>query len=118
MSVSTRAAGLGLAAGLIAGSFGVGGGIVIVPGLVLWLRLEQHRAHATSLTAVVGIATVALIPFAVAGEVDWPAAAAMAVGAVTGAYLGARLISRISPLYLARAFFVLLVVAAIRLFVS
>lgn len=118
MPDTTRAAGLGLAAGFIGGLFGVGGGIVIVPGLVLWLGMQQHRAHATSVAAIVGIAAVALVPFAAEGEVDWGAAAAMAAGAVGGAYVGARFISHISPLWLARAFFIVLVVAAVRLFIS
>ncbi len=86
MTDSTRAAGLGLAAGFIGGLFGVGGGIVIVPGLVLWLGMDQHRAHATSVAAIVAIAAVALIPFAAESEVDWPAAAAMAAGAAVGSY--------------------------------
>ena len=43
-----RAISLGIAAGVVGGMFGVGGGIVVVPGLVLWLRFGQHRASGTS----------------------------------------------------------------------
>ncbi len=118
MSDHTRAAGLGLAAGFFGGLFGVGGGIVIVPGLVLWLRMDQHRAHATSVAAIVAIASASLTPFALDGEVDVPAAVAMAAGAALGAYGGARLIARISPLWLTRAFVVVLLVAAVRMFVT
>jgi uncharacterized membrane protein YfcA len=116
MPTTVRAAVLGLAAGVTGGLFGVGGGIVVVPGLVLWFAMEQHRAHATSVAAIVATAAAALVPFAVAGEVDWLAAAALAGGSAVGAYLGARWMSLVSPLWLARGFVVLLVAAAVRLF--
>ncbi len=85
---------LGLLAGLMAGLFGVGGGIVLVPGLVL-LGVDQHRAHATSLAAIIITAPAALTPFAIDGAVSWPAAAALAVGALLGAIGGADVMTRI-----------------------
>ncbi len=118
MTDSTRAAGLGIAAGFVGGLFGVGGGVVVVPGLVLWLGMAQHRAHATSVAAIVASASASLAPFAVTGEVDWPAAAALFAGAGVGAYLGARLIARIPAIWLTRAFVGLMVVAAARLWLA
>ncbi len=118
MTHRTRAAGLGLAAGFVGGLFGVGGGVVVVPGLVLWLGLAQHRAHATSVAAIVASASAALVPFALDGEVDWPAALALFAGAGVGAYGGARLIARIPEVWLARAFVALMAVAAVRLWLS
>ena len=55
---------LGVVAGAMAGLFGVGGGIVLVPGLVLLAGLGQHQAHATSLAAIIVTAPAALRPFA------------------------------------------------------
>lgn len=118
MSLDVRAAGVGLIAGIAGGLFGVGGGVVIVPALVLWFRLDQHRAHATSLAAIAAIAAAALVPFVADGAVDGGAAFALLGGAGVGAYAGARLMARIPPLWLARGFFVLLVVAAVRMFVA
>ncbi|MGH2711342.1 MAG: TSUP family transporter, partial [Actinomycetota bacterium] len=69
------AAGIGAAAGLLSGLFGVGGGIVLVPGLVLFGRMEQRRAHATSLAAIVPIALAAVIGYALDDAVHWAAAA-------------------------------------------
>ena len=117
MSLDLRAAGIGLAAGIAGGLFGVGGGIVIVPALVLWFGLDQHRAHATSLAAIVAITAAALIPFAVDGSVDVGAASALLGGAAVGAYAGARLMARIPEVWLARGFFTLLVAAALRMVV-
>ena len=77
-------ASIGILAGLAGGLFGVGGGILIVPGLVVLLGLAPHRAHPTSGAAVVLIAVTALTRFASDGSVDWPAAAALFVGAGLG----------------------------------
>src|SRR4051794_29643170 len=65
---------VGLVAGLLSGIFGVGGGILIVPGLVLALGMQQRLAHGTSLAAIIPIAAAGLSGYAVAGEVDWLAA--------------------------------------------
>ena len=109
---------LGLAAGLLGGMFGVGGGIIMVPGLVLWLGLDQHRAHATSIATIVLIAGAGVIPFAVDGEVEWAHAAWMVAGSLTGAYFGARFVSRIPAVWLARAFVVVALAAAVRFLVG
>lgn len=106
---------VGAAAGLLSGLFGVGGGAVIVPGLVAAVGLGQHAAHATSLAAILVIAPVALLPFALDGSVAWSAAAALTAGAILGAYAGAGLMYRISPVRLRQAFAVLLLLIAARL---
>jgi uncharacterized membrane protein YfcA len=111
-------AALGLGAGFIGGLFGVGGGIVMVPGLVLLLGFEQHRAHATSLAAIVASAASAGFPFMLDGEVAWDTAGLLLIGSMVGAALGARHIMRISPVWLARAFVGIAFVAAIDLWMS
>ena len=112
------AATLGLGAGIIGGLFGVGGGIVMVPGLVLLLGFEQHRAHATSLAAIVASATSAGVPFMLDGEVAWGTAGLLLIGSIVGAAVGARHIVRISPVWLARAFVAIALVAAVDLWTS
>jgi len=109
---------LGLVAGFLGGMFGVGGGIIMVPGLVLLMAFEQHRAHATSVATIIVIASASVIPFAMDGEVAWGHAAIMVTGSLTGAYFGARFISRIPPVWLARAFVVLAFTASFRFLVT
>ncbi len=109
-----RALTLGLAAGVMAGLFGVGGGIVLVPGLVL-LGIGQHRAHATSLAAIIVTAPAALLPFAAEGAVSWPAAAALAAGALAGAVGGADAMKRIPAGRLRLVFGIFMVLVAVRL---
>jgi len=113
-----RAILLGIGAGFVAGLFGVGGGVIIVPGLVLGLGLDQHRAHATSLAIIVVAAATGLASFAAAGEVDWSAAATVFIGSSVGALVVVRYLHRIPALWLARAFVVLVLLAATRLAVT
>lgn len=108
-------AALGLVAGFAGGLFGIGGGLVMVPVLVIWFGMGQHTAHGTSAVVIVAASTAAVTPFATTGEVDWSTAGWILCGSLIGAYAGARLISRVSPLWLARAFVTLTIVASIRM---
>lgn len=110
-----RILGLGVVAGVMAGLFGVGGGVVLVPGLVLLAGLDQHRAHATSLAAIIVTAPAAIAPFAAEGAVSWAAAAALAAGAVVGAIGGADVMTRIPADRLRTLFGAFLIVMAVRL---
>lgn len=113
-----RAILLGIGAGFVAGLFGVGGGVIIVPGLVLGLGLDQHRAHATSLAIMVVAAGAGATSFAIAGEVDWSATATVFLGSSVGAFAAARFLDRIPPLWLARAFVAIVLVAATRIAIT
>lgn len=86
---------IGLGAGVVSGLLGVGGGIVIVPMLVLLAGLSQHEAHATSLAAVIPIASVGAATYAIDGSVELDIALWIAAGALIGAPIGARLMSRL-----------------------
>ena len=98
--------------------FGVGGGIIMVPGLVLWLELDQHTAHGTSVATIIFVASAAMVPFAIDGEVRWDFAGWILIGALIGSYLGARLIARIPAVWLARGFVVVASAASIRFLVT
>ncbi|HEX5856515.1 MAG TPA: sulfite exporter TauE/SafE family protein [Microbacterium sp.] len=108
--------GIGLAAGLLSGLFGVGGGTVIVPLLVLLLGFDQRLAAGTSLAAIVPTATVGVISYAVTGSVAWIPALILAVGAVGGAQVGTWLLPRLSQVALRWAFVAFLAVVIVSLF--
>ena len=110
-----RDVGVGAGAGLVSGLFGVGGGIVLVPYLVLVRGWEQKRAQATSLVMVAMAATAGLVAYAWAADVAWIPAAAILVGGLAGAVIGSALVVRVRTGVLQVAFALLLVVAAIRL---
>ena len=106
---------VGLVAGFLSGLFGVGGGILIVPALVMALRFDQRLAHGTSLAAVLPIALSSLLSYGLEGEVDWTVALFLAAGAVAGAVIGTHILHKLPHDALAIAFIVVLVATAVRL---
>ena len=106
---------LGLAAGVIGGLFGVGGGILIVPGLVLWLNFEQKRASGTSLAVVVGSSAAAATRLAGDGSVEFDIVVIVVLGAFAGVGIGVRAAGVIPNYLLARGFVALMLASAVRL---
>lgn len=86
-----RAAAVGGGAGLLSGLLGVGGGIVLVPGLSQVLSLELKATVATSLACVGILAVPSTVTHAFLGDIDWRLALLLTAGAVPGARLGAAL---------------------------
>ncbi len=115
MTSATKAMVLGVVAGFVGGLLGVGGGVIMVPGLVLWVALDQRQAAASSLAAIVAAAGSATLKNASETLIDWPAAALLFVGAGLGAYLGARSLDRLPVKALSRMFIVVLLLAAVRM---
>ena len=107
---------VGVAAGFLSGMFGVGGGILIVPGLVLIAKMDQRIAHGTSLAAVLPISASSLLSYWAHDHVDWHVAVCLAIGALAGALLGTKLLHVLPHRTLAMAFAGLLIVTAVRLF--
>lgn len=106
---------VGLAGGLLAGAFGVGGGVIMVPLLVSVMSMDQRQAAVTSLIAVIPSSVVGAITYGVAGDVDLPVALAVAIGAVLGSVIGGRLLRRLSLPWLRWMFIVLLLLIAARM---
>lgn len=109
---------IGLIAGLISGSFGVGGGIIIVPGLVLLLKFSQRLSHGTSLFAILPIAASGVIGFALHGSINLSYALLLGIGSMAGAILGTKLLAVFDNTWLSRVFSALLLVTAVRLFID
>jgi hypothetical protein len=108
---------IGLVAGFVSALFGVGGGIVVVPLLVLVLAYRTHPATATSLAAIGITALAGTITYAIHGEVDPALAALVGLPAALGATAGTALQQRVHGRVLSYAFAVFLVGVAISLVV-
>jgi uncharacterized protein len=106
---------IGTLAGLFSGLFGVGGGSVIVPLLILWLGYEERAATATSLAAIVFIAAFAAAVQGVYGNVNLLDAALVGVPAVLGVLLGTWLQQRLRQRAIALLFAVVLIASAVEL---
>lgn len=109
--------GVGVIAGFLAGLFGVGGGILIVPGLVA-LGMRQRLAHGTSLAAIMPIAAAGIVGFWLEGSIDWPVAGLLAAAAAAGAVVGTHALQRLEGRALRLGFVVILLVTAGRLFLE
>jgi uncharacterized protein len=112
---SLKLATIGTLAGLFSGLFGVGGGSVIVPLLVLWLGYEERSATATSLAAIVFIAAFAAAVQGLYGNVHVADAALVGVPAVGGVLAGAWLAQRLRGRAISLLFAALLVASAVEL---
>ncbi len=109
---------IGLAAGLLGGLFGVGGGLIIVPGLVSIAGMDRRLAHGTSLAATLPIALASLITYVSHGNVDWTVALFLAIGAIAGAVVGTTLLHIIPKNVLIIIFVITVLATATRLAVS
>jgi Sulfite exporter TauE/SafE. len=110
---------IGFGAGVLSGIFGIGGGIVIGPALILLARLTPVTATGTSLVALLlPVGALGAWEYYKRGHLNVPAALFIALGLFFGAYLGARLAQHLSPVQLKRAFAILLVLVAGRMWFS
>lgn len=110
---------IGALGGILAGLFGIGGGLVIVPALVLVLGMTQKAATGTSLSALLlPVGLLGVLTYWRAGHVDVRVSLWIALGLFLGTYGGALLAEALPATMLKRAFAVLLVVVATRLWTS
>jgi uncharacterized membrane protein YfcA len=108
-------AAVGLTAGVISGLYGVGGAVVIIPGLVLVAGLSQHTAQGTSLAALLlPVGLLGAFEYYKRGQVNIPYAAVISVGLFLGAFLGAKLAGTLGDVTLRRAFGAFLLLVSLR----
>ena len=108
-------AGIGLLAGLSAGWFGIGGGTIIVPALILLCGVPYHVAVGTSLALIIPISLAGTATSWKLNTVDWKIVFACAVTGMIGAVAGSYLIQKVPEMIARRAFAVFLLYAAWRL---
>jgi len=110
---------IGLGAGVLSGLFGIGGGVVIVPALMLFAMMKPAMATGTSLGALLlPVGALGVYEYYRAGYFNYRASLLIALGLFIGAWFGAKLALSLSPLYLKRAFAVFLVIVAVRMWLT
>jgi uncharacterized membrane protein YfcA len=109
---------VGLGAGVLAGMFGIGGGLVIVPALILLLKMRDLEAIGTSLAALIPPAgLLGAIEYYRNGYVNVRFAALLAVGLFAGAWFGAKLVMPLPPHVIRRLYGAFLALVAARMLV-
>lgn len=109
---------LGLVAGLVSSGLGVGGGVVLVPALVLAFGLPQHLAEGTSLAVIAPTALLGAWRHARRGATDWRLGLVIGAGGVVGALLGAPLALALPAAALGRLFGAFLLLTGARMLQS
>jgi len=107
---------IGLLGGLSSGLFGVGGGLVFVPLLVMLQKMNLHQAIGTSIAIVIPTAMMSTLRHANAGNVDWKVAAWVTLFALAGAWMGSSLSIQMDAAHLRRFYALFLVCVAAKLF--
>lgn len=108
---------VGIIGGALGGGLGLGGGFIMVPLLAV-LGFDRHRAHATSLAAILLIALVGAVSFGVSGEVDLYLGIVIGIGGIVGSAIGAQVMHRSSPKMIRLVFSLALLAVSVRLIVG
>lgn len=106
---------IGIVAGLLGSAIGVGGGIIMVPALVVLFSFDQHLAQGTSLAVILPTAIASTIGHARAGRVLWRLATPIAIAGIISAVAGALVALILDSDDLSRLFAILLVAVAVRM---
>ncbi len=107
---------IGLAAGFMGGMVGIGGGVIIVPALVMLLGMSQHQAQGTSLTMILfPVGILGVINYYKQGYVDFKYAGLLAVGFFIGSFLGSKYSLSLPQLTVKRAFAIVMMVLAVKI---
>ena len=110
---------IGLLAGILSGLVGVGGGLLMIPLLIIFLGLTQHEAQGTALFAMLPpIGILAAMNYYKAGFVKWEYAAVIALTFVVGGYFGSKLSISLPEQTVRRVFGVIMLIGAIKLIFS
>jgi uncharacterized membrane protein YfcA len=110
---------IGLLAGILSGLVGVGGGILMIPLLIMFLGLTQHQAQGTALFAMLPpIGILAAMNYYKAGFVKWEYAAVIALAFVVGGYFGSKLSISLPAQTVRKVFGVIMLIGAIKLIFS
>ena len=113
-AIAVRLIGVGLVVGLLSGFFGIGGGFLIVPAIMLGSGMAAINAIGSSLVSVGAFGLTTAVTYALAGLVDWRVAAVFVLGGIVGGFVGVRLSVRLSEHrgVLSKAFAVVVVCVA------
>ncbi|UAY51144.1 sulfite exporter TauE/SafE family protein [Ferruginibacter albus] len=107
---------VGLAAGMLSGFVGVGGGLIIVPALVLFLGFSQHNAQGTSLGLLLLPAGIlAVLQYYRHGDIDFKVVGLLAIGFVAGGYYGSKLALSLPQDTIKKIFAVFMILVAIKM---
>lgn len=108
---------IGAVTGFANGLFGSGGGTIVVPCMERFLDIEEHKAHATAIAIILPLSLLSLAFYVWKTDVLWTVALYASLGGVVGGYIGAKLLNKLSGVWLHRIFGLFMIIAAVRMIV-
>ena len=108
-------ASIGFAAGAANGLFGAGGGILLVPALQKYLKIEAHKSHATALAVIFPLSLLSILFYMRGGSTPWEIIIWVSAGGIAGGYIGAKMLNKVKTPWLHRIFGICMAAAAIRM---
>ena len=107
---------IGLGAGMLSGLVGVGGGLIIVPGLIYFLSFSQHSAQGTSLGLLLLPAGIlAVLQYYKQGDIDFRVVGILAVGFLVGGYFGSKLALSLPQDTVKKIFAIFMIIVAVKM---
>lgn len=106
---------IGIVAGLVNGLFGSGGGTIVVPSLVLFMDLEDHKAHATAISIILPLTIISTIIYLFKNTIPFKLSLYVMMGGVIGSYIGAKSLNKIPVNILRKIFGSVIFYTAIRM---
>lgn len=108
---------IGIVTGFANGLFGSGGGTIVVPAMERFLNVEEHKAHATAIAVILPLSVLSLIIYLWKTDVAavWQLALWASAGGLAGGLVGAKLLAKVSGLWLHRIFGAFMLAAAVRM---
>lgn len=109
---------VGLAAGILSGLLGIGGGIILVPAMVILLKISQHEAQGTSLFVIIWTSLIGSFCYHLAGNLNLNYAIWLVIGSLSGAYLGSGLALKLSGQKLRLIYIIFLILVGLKMIVG
>lgn len=106
---------LGFVTGIVNGIFGSGGGTIIVPSLVLFFGLKDHKAHATAISIILPLTLVSTSIYLFKNTIPIKISALVVLGGLVGSYVGAKFLNKVPTSILRKVFGVVIIYSAVRM---
>ena len=106
---------IGMLAGIVSGLFSTGGGMILVPAFMYWLKLDATKSRGTSLFCILSMVITSSFFYYKGNFVDWKISILCAIGGTIGGYFGAKLLKKLPEKYLKIAFTFFLIYVSFRM---
>lgn len=106
---------IGIIAGLISGFFSTGGGLILVPAFIYFIKLNEKKARATSIACILPMVITSSIFYAKNKFIDWKLGILCAIGGIIGGFVGTRFLNKVPDKILKISFLIFLIYMAIKM---